>query len=543
MSSPTVGMRRRLHADRWSDLGEDTGLRGLSSVLTPDELKQFEIFDGLPDDFLEELSPDISVAEWESDITLFEEGSYLDLAFYVVEGEVDVHLHRREEAAQPIFTARMVAPDLSPPTTGAPKPAAPTQAVPAPSSGDAEITYLSTMDFDLRPGGRKRLGEGEFFGEIGALNGWPQSVTARTASRCTLVQIRVPALRKLRRKSKTLKERLDDIYRDRTLRSHLASTPLLSVCDDRVVEELAEKVDLVSCQPGENLVQEGEAAEHLFLVRSGFLRLSQTVGEGEVVVSYLSKGSTLGEVELLIDGVEAWRVSASSVGHSELVRIRRQDFRAIVDGEPGLERLLWEVAVDRIRETGFTRKHLERSDLIEFGLAKGLVQGSSVLVIDLETCTRCDDCVRGCAETHGGIPRFVREGEKYQNFLVPRSCYHCEDPVCLIGCPTGAIRRAKVGDVVEIDPNICIGCSMCAQNCPYDAIVMHELGETWPEDAVPERLRGRPRRMASKCDLCHASEAGPACVASCPHGCAYRVTSLDEFDGLLAAAKEAEGAR
>ena len=35
----------------------------------------------------------------------------------------------------------------------------------------------------------------------------------------------------------------------------------------------------------------------------------------------------------------------------------------------------------------------------------GLIHGESVLLIDLTTCTRCDDCVRGCAETHGGVPR------------------------------------------------------------------------------------------------------------------------------------------
>ena len=116
-------------------------------------------------------------------------------------------------------------------------------------------------------------------------------------------------------------------------------------------------------------------------------------------------------------------------------------------------------------------------------------------------CTRCDDCVRGCADTHGGRPRFVREGDKYGGFLVARSCYHCEDPVCLVGCPTGAIRRANVGDVVEIEDSLCIGCGACAENCPYDAIVMHETGSKWSEYALPERIRGIDRLVASKCDL------------------------------------------
>ena len=161
------------------------------------------------------------------------------------------------------------------------------------------------------------------------------------------------------------------------------------------------------------------------------------------------------------------------------------------------------------------------------------MQGNSILVMDLDVCTRCDDCVRGCASTHGGRPRFVREGEKYENFLIARSCYHCEDPVCLIGCPTGAIQRANVGEVVMVDDNLCIGCSNCANKCPYDAIIMHDTGEKWGENALPERLRGRDRKVASKCDLCHTAESGPACVNNCPHSCAFRVSSIEDFQELL----------
>lgn len=386
-----------------------------------------------------------------------------------------------------------------------------------------------------------RLGAGDIFGEIGAMNGWPQSVTARTAMPCTLVQIRVPALRKLRRKSRKLRERLDELYRERTLRHHLSTTPLLRGCDDEIIDGLSRRVELVSLQPGDEATREGDPVEHLILVRSGFLKLSQAIGDGDIAVSYASKGSLLGEAELLLEELGRWQASTHSVGYSELVRIPKDDLFEVIGTQPGLERRLWESAVERIREVGFTRNHPHRADLIDFSLAKGLVQGNSILVIDLETCTRCDDCVRGCASTHGGVPRFIREGEKYNGFLITRACYHCADPVCLIGCPTGAIRRANIGDVVEIDPSICIGCGTCAENCPYDAIVMHDLGVSWPDNALPERLRGQPRAVATKCDLCFRSAAGPACVTSCPQGCAHRVSTLDEFDVLLRAKALAHG--
>ena len=539
MESQTVVMRRQLHTDRWSGYGDHAGLRQLSSVLGIEDMKRYAVFDGLDDEFLEEISPDVTVADWRAGAILFEEGSYLDLAFWIAHGEIDLFLAKHEGAREPIFTTRLSAAGTPP---GAVESTSYLPRTPKPESSRGEpITFLATADFDLARGATMRLGAGDLFGEIGALNGWPQSVTARAATPCTLVQIRLPALRKLRRKAKKLRERLDSLYRDRTLRQHLSTTPLLRGVSDDVIQRLSQRVELVSCQPGEEVTRQGEAAGHLILVRSGFLKLSQAVGSGEMVVSYLSKGSLLGEAELLIPEIGNWLATTNSVGYSELVRIPKSDLFEVIRGQQALEGRLWATAVERLREIGFTRQHPHRSDLVDFALAKGLVQGNSILVIDLETCTRCDDCVRGCASTHNDIPRFVREGEKYNGFLITRSCYHCEDPVCLIGCPTGAIRRANVGDVVEIEQSICIGCGTCSENCPYDAIIMHDLGEVWPTNALPERLRGQPRSAATKCDLCYQSAAGPACVSSCPHGCAHRVATLDEFDALLRAKALAHG--
>jgi Fe-S-cluster-containing dehydrogenase component len=186
----------------------------------------------------------------------------------------------------------------------------------------------------------------------------------------------------------------------------------------------------------------------------------------------------------------------------------------------------------RIREAGHGKRDIDHAEFTQVALDRGLVQGNSMMVIDLEACTRCDDCVRACAATHDGRPRFVREGSKLDNLLVTKSCYHCRDPVCLVGCPTGAIHRGGLAEVIDIDDEICIGCGTCANNCPYDAIVMHETGETWPGDTVPAGLRGNERLVASKCDLCHTTGHEPACVSSCPQGCLHRVGSVDEIQAL-----------
>lgn len=302
--SKTMVMLGRMHGDRWSSFGEHAGIRTISSLLGPNELRKHWVFEEFNDKFLREIGPDVSLATWNAGAVIFEEGTYLDLAFVVVEGEVEVFVAQHDSAHQPIFTARLDPTAVQPAAEGGPPP---TESFPRPRTADGQtIAFLSSLDFDLVHGEKMRLGPGEVFGEIGALNGWPQSATARTTRPTTVLQIRLPALRKLRRKSKRLKERLDEVYRSRMLRQHLAVTPLLHDCPPQVIDEIAQRVELVSASAGDVLAREGEATEHLILVRSGFLKLSQTLEAGELVVSYVGKGSTLGEGELLLEHMDRW---------------------------------------------------------------------------------------------------------------------------------------------------------------------------------------------------------------------------------------------
>ena len=542
--------RRAQHRDRWSSYSDQAGIVEISDRPTPDSLRDLEIFDGLDDRFLETLSPDLSMVSWREEIVLFEQGAYLDLAFYVLEGEVEIlsdggpetHDDLGLSRAVPIFDAERTSSfdvaelrPIAPEGTQQLDPAAIQQRL-VEAQDKAEgtaIGFLANLDHPLSPGGRMVLGQGELFGEIGAMSGWPQSVTARTVGPCRLLQIRVPALRLLKRRSRGLKQRLDRLYRERALHRQLQSTPIFQTLADDDLALLEAEVELVSLEPGEVLIEEGAEPDALFVVRSGFLKVSQRYGEGELVVTYLSKGMTVGEVELLVEGIGGYETTVTSVEFAELVKIPAATVRRLLGHRAKLQESLWRSAVGRLEEIGSSRRDPGRSGFIQAALDTGLVQGNSILMIDLESCTRCDDCVRACAATHGGRPRFVREGERLESFLIPRSCYHCRDPVCLVGCPTGAIHRSGIADVVDITDSLCIGCSTCANNCPYDAIVMHDTSETWPDDMLPASLRGEDRQVASKCDLCSSAGHDPACVSHCPQGCAFRVGSVDEIRDIL----------
>lgn len=102
----TTIKRLELYKDRWTTYGVNTGILGISEMFSPQELRQFEIFRDYNDEFLEKLSPDISVVRWKKDAILFEEGTYLDLAFFIARGSVEVYLHKQQgQLGRPIFDA------------------------------------------------------------------------------------------------------------------------------------------------------------------------------------------------------------------------------------------------------------------------------------------------------------------------------------------------------------------------------------------------------------------------------------------------------
>ena len=65
--------RERLFEDRWSAYGANTGIDKISERLSPEALRQYELFRPYDDAFLEKLTPDITVASWKADAILFEQ--------------------------------------------------------------------------------------------------------------------------------------------------------------------------------------------------------------------------------------------------------------------------------------------------------------------------------------------------------------------------------------------------------------------------------------------------------------------------------------
>ncbi len=127
-----------------------------------------------------------------------------------------------------------------------------------------------------------------------------------------------------------------------------------------------------------------------------------------------------------------------------------------------------------------------------------------------DNCIGCHACETACAEKNG-TPAHLSyrkvgyvEGGTYPNVVrvnISMACNHCEDPVCLKGCPTLAYTKYVEYGAVLQDPNICFGCGYCTWVCPYNAPIL---------DPVKGEVQ--------KCNMCiDRLEEGkqPACVSAC----------------------------
>src|SRR5258708_11625525 len=149
----------------------------------------------------------------------------------------------------------------------------------------------------------------------------------------------------------------------------------------------------------------------------------------------------------------------------------------MLDRFPEVRQKLEAIARERIEENLRHTVQAQNIPVDQF-LAQGLMEAQSLLVLDLEKCTRCDQCVRACADAHQGVSRLVREGLRFDKYLVATSCRQCRDPLCMVGCPVGSIRRRNTLKVIIEDWSIVSG--LCANNSPYETTNPHPLPTALP---------------------------------------------------------------
>jgi Fe-S-cluster-containing dehydrogenase component/CRP-like cAMP-binding protein len=455
-------------------------------------------------------------------------------------------------------------------------------------SGTAEV-YVNTKNGELTK--VSDLPKGMQFGEMSILAGIPRTATVKAPAEKSVdvLEIQRPALRLLRKLPKA-SELLDRTYRTHGKKAYLEElkTPL------RLDPELIKKLESASrfrvFSKNHELAKQGKPIDKIYLIREGWIsRSKEPVGEaaalcwkcgvqripgaifcfecGEKLVhqDFLGKGYCFGLEG--VSGKARWPFSILVLGRTEVLEIEvtrlERRFEQRTDYEEFVSRFkIFEAPPPLEAEpTPAAQKILSAQ---EREITTGLVDGTNLLVMDMDLCVRCGNCSLACHKVHGQS-RLLREGIHVnrvmpnghrQSLLSPAVCMHCKDPECLTGCPTGAIGRFPGGQI-DVNPKTCIGCGDCATQCPYDAISMipRKRPEAGPARTIKERVLDLLRirldplpapvketsdLLAVKCNLCANTPLNPpgaktpaySCELNCPTGALTRINPREYFQEI-----------
>jgi len=491
-----------------------------------EELLRIPVFQGVSGTFLQLNRGAIVKRRFGKGELICKEGEFGSTAFFILDGKAKVSIsspmaHVKTQGGAQGFFKRLTS-TLAPRESDKRDEEARDRTIPIDASVD--LSYENPV---------AELGPGDLFGEMTCMNFYPRSATVRAESGVIAYEMLRNVL-DIMLKNKTFRAQVDQNYRKRALENHLRGVPMFADLSADFIEHLKERVELLRFAPGQVIAEQGDAADSFYLVRIGFVKISENYPGGELVLAYLSRGDYFGEIGLLGGGVRT--ASCTALDHVEVVRVSGDDFRRMVERFPNVRRGLEAVAEER-RAANAQRMQMVHSVPIDQFLSQGLMEAQSLLVLDLQNCTRCDACVTACADAHDGVTRLVRDGLRFDHYLVATSCRQCRDPLCMVGCPVGSIRRRNSLEVIIED--WCIGCGLCARNCPYGNINLHPFKVMAEDPERAGRQKAAIKQKATSCDLCtHLKE--PSCVYACPHDAAHRVDPRRFFAEIIAAGR-AEG--
>jgi protein NrfC len=160
------------------------------------------------------------------------------------------------------------------------------------------------------------------------------------------------------------------------------------------------------------------------------------------------------------------------------------------------------------------------------------------LLVDVKKCQGCCTCMMACALAHEGVTSLSRARlqviqNSFASFpgdLTIEQCRQCVDAPCVAICPVGALApNPEFGNVRMVDKELCIGCGLCVDACPYT-----------PHRPMVAYDAAYDDDKSTKCDLCADTPywnqtGGPdgkqACVSICPLGAISFTTEVPEQEG------------
>jgi CRP-like cAMP-binding protein/Fe-S-cluster-containing dehydrogenase component len=499
-------------------------------LLTPEEMqKELPLISAsrINYNFLKRSQDGVALRKFEKGEVICRQGQHGRTAFYIKQGAVTVYLEvAKTEAAQ---KKKGVLERL-----GLFK----SKANGKHASGGRERDFIpmdGPVDLD-RAKPIANLAAGALFGEASCINHQRRSATVRASADETVVIEMTRNFLDVLSRNRDFRSELDRIYIKRGVHNHLRASNLFKEVGDAFLKHLAERSTLVRFRPGDVICRQDEPADAFYVIRIGHVKVEMEQGGQSVILRYMAQSHSFGEIGLLLEPFKR-STTCTALDDVEMIKISKGDFDDVMGEYPGVREQLVRLAKSYSNKPMVSTEkaispeaQAHREAILGDFFMQQIYQGQSLLVLDLERCTRCDECVKACGQTHNQITRLTRDGLRFDKYLVTTSCRSCHDPKCLTHCPVDAIHR-KEGLPIIIE-SYCVGCHACEENCPYGNITVHD------DVHVVDLMTGQEGigRRAMVCDLdnCLGEVEEPSCVYACPHNAAERIDGDKLFERYFA---------
>lgn len=159
------------------------------------------------------------------------------------------------------------------------------------------------------------------------------------------------------------------------------------------------------------------------------------------------------------------------------------------------------------------------------------------MVIDTKRCIGCQTCAMVCKVENNlpddiwwnriltvcgdNVDRSEGASNRLKMIYITLACQHCENPLCVQACPSGATFKREEDGLVMQDVDKCIGCRYCADACPYRGV--RPFNEQEPRHLIGFQVGDadaphHKKHTVGKCTLCAhriSRDLKPACIEVC----------------------------
>ena len=153
------------------------------------------------------------------------------------------------------------------------------------------------------------------------------------------------------------------------------------------------------------------------------------------------------------------------------------------------------------------------------------------IYVNEKWCLGCHLCEYYCAFANSGQDDMVKalkdieinpriRIEEMNGISFAVSCRHCQEPLCVKSCITGALSIQD--GIIRSDKTRCVGCYTCILSCPYGAVMPSDEGVIQKCELCMQnsKISGASSPTRFRSDLLSQMTINggqPVCVQGCPN--------------------------